>query len=70
MRVHPSNFRIEGFTSKPGLEELAALARERGLPLYEDLGSGCVADLPRYGVTSRWYPRASKRGEPGVVQRR
>jgi L-seryl-tRNA(Ser) seleniumtransferase len=46
MRVHPSNFHIEGFTSKPRLNELAALARERNLPLYEDLGSGCVAELP------------------------
>ena len=46
MRVHPSNFHIEGFTAKPRLNELAALARERHLPLYEDLGSGCVAELP------------------------
>jgi L-seryl-tRNA(Ser) seleniumtransferase len=45
MRVHPSNFHIEGFTAKPGLDELAALARERNLPLYEDLGSGCIADI-------------------------
>jgi L-seryl-tRNA(Ser) seleniumtransferase len=46
MRVHPSNFHIEGFTAKPRLDELATLARERNLPLYEDLGSGCIADLP------------------------
>ncbi len=46
MRVHPSNFHIEGFTAKPRLDELAALARERHLPLYEDLGSGCIAELP------------------------
>src|SRR5215471_18811855 len=50
LRVHPSNFRIEGFTSKPSLHELAALAHERGLPLYEDLGSGCVADLAPFGI--------------------
>jgi len=50
MRVHPSNFRIEGFTAKPGLEELAALAKERGLPLYEDLGSGCLVDLKPFGI--------------------
>ncbi len=50
LRVHPSNFRIEGFTSRPELGELAALAKERGIPLYEDLGSGCVADLRRFGV--------------------
>ncbi len=46
MRVHPSNFHIEGFTAKPELPELAGLARERQLPLYEDLGSGCLAELP------------------------
>jgi L-seryl-tRNA(Ser) seleniumtransferase len=45
MRVHPSNFHIEGFTAKPRLDDLAKLARERGLPLYEDLGSGCIADI-------------------------
>ena len=50
MRVHPSNFRIQGFTAKPRLEELAALARERGLPLYEDLGSGCIVDLKSFGI--------------------
>jgi L-seryl-tRNA(Ser) seleniumtransferase len=37
---------MEGFTAKPRLEDLAALARERNLPLYEDLGSGCIAELP------------------------
>ncbi len=51
MRVHPSNFHITGFTAKPALAELAALAREHGLPLYEDLGSGCAADLQPYGVS-------------------
>jgi L-seryl-tRNA(Ser) seleniumtransferase len=50
LRVHPSNFRIEGFTARPALSELAALAKERGVPLYEDLGSGCVADLRAFGV--------------------
>jgi len=51
MRVHPSNFRMEGFTAKPELRALAELARERGLPLYEDLGSGCVIDLSRFGLS-------------------
>jgi L-seryl-tRNA(Ser) seleniumtransferase len=50
LRVHPSNFRMEGFTSRPSLEELAALGRESGIPVYEDLGSGCVADLRPYGL--------------------
>jgi L-seryl-tRNA(Ser) seleniumtransferase len=50
LRVHPSNFRIEGFTARPELHELVALASERGIPLYEDLGSGCVTDLRAFGI--------------------
>jgi L-seryl-tRNA(Ser) seleniumtransferase len=50
LRVHPSNFRIEGFTARPEMRELAALARERSLPLYEDLGSGCLVDLKPFGI--------------------
>lgn len=50
LRVHPSNFRIVGFTARPSLEELTALGAEAGIPVYEDLGSGCVADLRPYGV--------------------
>src|SRR5262249_30277698 len=42
--------RISGFTSRPELAELTALGREHGLPVYEDLGSGCVADLRGFGV--------------------
>jgi len=50
LRVHPSNFRIKGFTARPELRELVALSAERGIPLYEDLGSGCVADLRAFGI--------------------
>jgi L-seryl-tRNA(Ser) seleniumtransferase len=50
LRAHPSNYRIIGFTEKPALEDLARLARERDLPLFEDLGSGCLVDLNPVGV--------------------
>ena len=50
LRVHPSNFRIQGFTARPELSELVALGRERGLPVFEDLGSGCVVDLRPFGI--------------------
>jgi L-seryl-tRNA(Ser) seleniumtransferase len=50
LRCHPSNYRIIGFTERPELEELARLARERGLPLFEDLGSGCLTDLNPLGI--------------------
>jgi L-seryl-tRNA(Ser) seleniumtransferase len=50
LRVHPSNFRMTGFTARPELSELVQLGRERGIPVYEDLGSGCIVDLREYGV--------------------
>jgi len=50
LRVHPSNFRMEGFTARPELRELVGLGAERGIPVYEDLGSGCLADLRKFGI--------------------
>jgi L-seryl-tRNA(Ser) seleniumtransferase len=46
LKVHPSNFRVVGFTEQAPLTELAALAREAGVPLVEDQGSGAVDRLP------------------------
>jgi L-seryl-tRNA(Ser) seleniumtransferase len=57
LRVHRSNFQITGFTEQPALQELAALARKRELPLMEDLGSGALFDLHSVGIE----------GEPGVA---
>jgi L-seryl-tRNA(Ser) seleniumtransferase len=51
LRVHPSNFTITGFAEKPTLEELVALSQRSGLPLVEDLGSGCLIDLSEAGIT-------------------
>jgi L-seryl-tRNA(Ser) seleniumtransferase len=42
LRVHPSNFRIEGFTERPSLKEIVLAAHEGGVPVVEDLGSGCI----------------------------
>ena len=50
LRVHPSNFRMTGFTARVDLRELVALGRECGVPVYEDLGSGCVVDLRPFGI--------------------
>lgn len=50
LRVHPSNFRIVGFTERPRLEDLAELAHQHKLLLMEDLGSGCLVDLAACGV--------------------
>jgi L-seryl-tRNA(Ser) seleniumtransferase len=50
MRVHPSNYRIIGFTASPQLSELASLAHEAGLDFYEDVGSGALSDLSVFGL--------------------
>ena len=50
MRVHPSNYRIVGFTNSPDLATLSTFAHEIGLFLYEDAGSGAISDLTKYGL--------------------
>ena len=50
LKVHTSNYRIEGFTKEVPARELAVLARERGVPLVDDLGSGTLVDLSPYGL--------------------
>src|SRR3989449_5886429 len=42
LRVHPSNFRIEGFTERPALTDLVALGKKCNIPVAEDLGSGNI----------------------------
>jgi L-seryl-tRNA(Ser) seleniumtransferase len=49
LKVHTSNYRVVGFTAAVGSRELTALGRERGIPVMEDLGSGCFVDLRRWG---------------------
>jgi L-seryl-tRNA(Ser) seleniumtransferase len=55
LRVHPSNFRIVGFTERPSLEQMAGLGRKTGIPVYEDLGSGCLV------------PVQAAAGQPGIL---
>ncbi|AZO29037.1 MULTISPECIES: L-seryl-tRNA(Sec) selenium transferase [unclassified Mesorhizobium] len=49
-KVHTSNYRIEGFTAEVPARELSTIARERGVPLVHDLGSGTLIDLTQYGL--------------------
>jgi L-seryl-tRNA(Ser) seleniumtransferase len=51
LRVHPSNFRIVGFTERPSLGEMVELGRRSNLPVFEDLGSGCLGDLSAAGIS-------------------
>lgn len=50
MKVHTSNYRIIGFSETPALSELVELGHEHGLPVIEDLGSGSLLDLSRFGI--------------------
>jgi len=50
LKVHMSNFQIVGFTQEVSLEELVGLGRKYSIPVMEDLGSGCLIDLSRYGL--------------------
>ncbi len=50
LKVHKSNYAIVGFTKEVSTEELVSLGRKRGLPVMEDLGSGCLVDFSRYGL--------------------
>jgi L-seryl-tRNA(Ser) seleniumtransferase len=63
LRVHPSNFKVTGFTDKPSLEELVTLSQRTGLPLVEDLGSGCLVDLSEHGISE---PTVRQSVEAGV----
>jgi L-seryl-tRNA(Ser) seleniumtransferase len=67
LRVHRSNFEIKGFTEQPSLEDLSSLARTRGLPLMEDLGSGDIFDLRTVGVHGEPTIAASLRAGVDIV---
>jgi L-seryl-tRNA(Ser) seleniumtransferase len=62
LRVHPSNFTVSGFTEKPEVAELIALGQRTGLPVVEDLGSGCLVDLSPIGISE---PTARESVEAG-----
>ena len=63
LRVHPSNFKVTGFTDKPLLEDLVALSQRSSIPLIEDLGSGCLVDFAEYGISE---PTVRQSIETGV----
>jgi L-seryl-tRNA(Ser) seleniumtransferase len=50
LKVHTSNYRIQGFTAEVAAKEIAPIAREGGVPLVHDLGSGTLVDLARWGI--------------------
>lgn len=67
LSVHPSNFLITGFTESTSLSDLAMLAHQRGLLLMNDLGSGCLLNSERYGLTHEPTPQESIAAGADVV---
>jgi L-seryl-tRNA(Ser) seleniumtransferase len=59
MKVHTSNYALTGFTAAVAEADLAALAHEHGLPMVDDLGSGTLVDMSRYGLPRERTPRES-----------
>ena len=64
LKVHPSNYKIVGFSSTPEISEISDLGRRNGIPIMEDLGSGSLIDLTRYGLPRE--PVVRERLDAGV----
>jgi L-seryl-tRNA(Ser) seleniumtransferase len=67
MQVHTSNYRISGFTKSVSLPDLAALGRQRGLPVIDDIGSGALLDFGRFGFQGEPVARQSIADGAGLV---
>jgi L-seryl-tRNA(Ser) seleniumtransferase len=67
MRAHRSNFAILGFHTEPGLEEVAQVAHEAGIPLVEDLGSGTLIDTQAFGLDHEPTVQESLNGGADLV---
>ena len=60
LKVHTSNYKVVGFTAEVTLEQMVAIGRKHNLPVMEDLGSGALIDLSKYGLPkSRWSAKES-----------
>jgi L-seryl-tRNA(Ser) seleniumtransferase len=67
MKVHASNYAIQGFTASVPIHELAALCQARGLPFAEDLGSGALIDMAHWGLPTEPTPQQSIAAGANVV---
>ncbi|MCA8959702.1 MAG: L-seryl-tRNA(Sec) selenium transferase, partial [Planctomycetes bacterium] len=67
LKVHTSNYRIEGFTKEVSIDELVALGREHAIPVVHDLGSGCLIDLERHGIPGEPHVSTSLRAGADLV---
>lgn len=67
LKVHTSNYKIVGFTESVAVDELAALAHSYDIPLIEDIGSGVLIDLSRYGLEYEPTVQASIKAGADIV---
>src|SRR5207237_822190 len=67
LKVHTSNYTVQGFTASVPEAELGALARERGVPFMVDLGAGALVDLSRWGLPKEPTPQQSLAWGASVV---
>jgi L-seryl-tRNA(Ser) seleniumtransferase len=67
LKVHPSNYRIAGFCESASIAELVNLGKERGLPVIDDVGSGCLYDLSQHGLRDEPIVSESVRAGADVV---
>lgn len=59
LKVHTSNFKVIGFTEAPDTRALSTLARESGIPLVHDVGSGCLVDTRQFSLSEEPTPQDS-----------
>jgi L-seryl-tRNA(Ser) seleniumtransferase len=64
LHVHPSNFRVTGFTESVSIADLTMLAHRHGVPVIDDIGSGCLLDLAPFGIATE--PRVQDSIEAGA----
>ena len=67
MRVHSSNFKLMGFTHSVTLDELVTLGRQHDLPVFDDLGSGCLLDTTKFGLDLEPMVQQSVAAGAGLV---
>jgi L-seryl-tRNA(Ser) seleniumtransferase len=67
LRVHPSNYRVVGFTEETSIAELVSLAQKTGIPAGDDIGSGALVDFTPYGLTDEPMAQASVAAGADVV---
>jgi len=67
LKIHTSNFKIVGFTDSVALGELATLGKSRGIPVIEDIGSGALLDIRRYGLYGEPFAADSIKNGADIV---